>query len=164
MKRTTTLLLALCASTVFANLASAGRPSVDFPLVVVGGAIELTGGGTIDARTGTLKSGGQFRAIHDIVSGPFSGLKAGEGTRWEVVEFLPSVAFRCSDEEEARTVVKDRDTVVMKAVFFTRGEEKSPSFTAHLFVSTKDKDPARAGVQNVWVEGVGCSEAQVAAR
>ena len=163
MKRATTLLLALFASTVFANLASAGRPSVDFPLVVVGGALELTGGGTIDARTGTLKSGGQYRAIHDIVSGPFSGLKAGEGTRWEVVEFLPSVAFRCSDDEEARTVVKDRDTVVMKAVFFTRGDEK-PSFTTRLFVSTKDKDPARAGVQNIWVEGAGCSEAQVAAR
>jgi len=162
MRRFTLVLVTACALATPALDAHAqhGR-FLDFPLVVVGNAIEMTGGGTVNAQTGTQRTGGQFRAIQDITAGPLTGLKAGDGVRWEAVEFLPSAPFKCVGSEGGKTVVSDHDTIVMKVNFFTRGDGNTASFTANVFVSANDEDADQPGIQNVWIQGVGCGEAQV---
>ena len=50
---------------------------------------------------------------------------------------------------------RSRDTVVLQSEFFRAGDS-APSFTANMFVSTRDLAPDVAGVQNVWVQNVGC--------
>ncbi|HEV8479265.1 MAG TPA: hypothetical protein VGR66_00600 [Candidatus Eisenbacteria bacterium] len=161
MKRFTLALFAAgaLAAPAFAH-AQNGR-FIDFPLVVVGNAIEITGGGTVNPQTGLQRTGGQFRAVQDITAGPLKGLRAGDGVRWEAAEFLPSAPFKCVGSETAKTVLSGHDTIVMKVNFFTRGDGNTPSFTANVFVSTEDQDSDQPGFQNVWIQGVGCGEAQV---
>jgi hypothetical protein len=59
------------------------------------GEVFLTGGGVYDPATGFVKAGGAFRCLADINQGPLSGLKTGEGVRWEAVELLASSPFKC---------------------------------------------------------------------
>ena len=53
------------------------------------------------------------------------------------------------------------DTVVLRADFYRAGDGNDESFTANMIVSTQDLDPHIGGVQNVWVQGVGCGTAIV---
>ncbi|HKA25393.1 MAG TPA: hypothetical protein VKF80_10465 [Candidatus Eisenbacteria bacterium] len=159
-------LLMLTVSTLAAPLSTAHAQNgriLDFPLVTVG-AIEIRGGGTINPQTGTLRTGGQFRAVQDITAGPLAGLKAGDGVRWQAAEFLPSAPFKCDGSEPAQTVTAGPNTFVMHVLFFTRGDGNDASFQANVFVSTTDQDPLASGVQNIWIQGVGCAEAQVTIR
>jgi hypothetical protein len=58
-------------------------------------------------------------------------------------------------------VKTDDDTVVMFADFCRQGDGVDESFTAHMFVSAVDEAPDILGIQNVWIEGVGCGTAIV---
>ena len=138
--------------------------SVDAPSIgsAGGGEASLSGGGTYDPASGFQQGGGGFHVTRDIDQGPLAGLKAGEGVRWASVQILPSTAFKCgSADEPPKTVVTDGDTVVLQAIFFREGDGTSPSFTAKIFVSAVDEDPDAPGIQNVWIQGVGCAEANV---
>ena len=128
------------------------------------GAAFLTGGGAYDPKTGFLKTGGGFRCLVDINQGPLSGCKAGEGIRWDaaaVAPLLPSFKFKCTGAagEALKTAVTDGDTVVMIADFYRQGDGVNESFTAKMFVSAVDEAPDLPGIQNVWIQGVGCGEA-----
>ena len=61
--------------------------------------------------------------------------------------------------EAPKTVVTDDNTVVMLADFYRQGDGVNESFTAHMFVSAVDEAPDLPGIQNVWIEGVGCGTA-----
>lgn len=130
------------------------------------GAVTLAGGGVYDVASGFQQGGGAFRCTQDIEQGPLAGLHAGEGVRWATVTMIPSSGFKCGSSagEPLKTVVTDENTVVLQAVFFRQGDGSSPSFTAKLFVSAADEDPDAPGIQNVWIQGVGCAEAQVNVR
>jgi hypothetical protein len=125
------------------------------------GVVSLTGGGTYDPQSRFLQTGGAFRCTEDINQGPFAGLKAGEGVRWHASEVLTSSGFKCSGSagEPLKTAVTDDDTIVMLALFFRDGDGANPSFTAKVFVSAADEDPGQSGIQNVWIQGIGCGEA-----
>ena len=45
--------------------------------------------------------------------------------------------------------------------FYRIADGANPSFSAKIFVSEQDEDPDQPGVQNVWIQGVGCGEARV---
>ena len=45
--------------------------------------------------------------------------------------------------------------------FYRQGDGATASFTAKVFVSTEDENPDETGVQNIWIQGVGCDDAQV---
>lgn len=128
------------------------------------GAAFLTGGGAYDPESGFLKTGGAFRCLEDINQGPLSGCKAGEGIRWDAVELLPSTGFKCSGSagEALKTAVTDDNTIVMRADFYRQGDGINESFTAKMFVSAVDEAPELPGIQNVWIEGVGCAEGAIA--
>jgi len=131
------------------------------------GAAFLTGGGAYDPRTlGStkfLQTGGGFRCLADINQGPLKGCKAQEGIRWDSRpgDLLPSFDFKCTGAltEAKKTVRTDGNTVVMVADFYRRGDGTHESFTAHMFVSEVDEAPDLPGIQNVWIEGVGCGHA-----
>lgn len=131
------------------------------------GAAFLTGGGSYNLEREFLKTGGGFRCLEDIDQGPLAGCRAGEGIRWDAKEgdtqLLESFQFKCTGAatEARKTVETDDNTVVMLADFYRQGDGVDESFTAHMFVSAEDEAPDLPGVQNVWIEGVGCGTATV---
>src|SRR5512143_1883192 len=133
------------------------------------GAAFLTGGGAYDPKTGFLKTGGAFRCLADINQGPLAGCKAGEGVRWDAADvadtgpLLPSFQFKCTGaaSEALKTAVTDDNTVVMIADFYRQGDGNDESFTARMFVSAVDEAPDLPGIQNAWIQGVGCGDANV---
>jgi hypothetical protein len=125
------------------------------------GAASLTGGGSYNPGTGFVKSAGGFRCTSDVRQGPLAGCLAGEGVRWDTVELLASTTFKCtgSAAEPAKTAVTDENTVVLLADFYRAGDGIDESFTAQMIVSADDIAPDIAGIQNVWIQGVGCGSA-----
>ena len=132
----------------------------------------LTGGGAYDPATGFVNSAGGFRCLQDVLQGPLSvsinsddpgACLTGQGVRWDTVELLPSFQFKCTGatDEVLKTAVTDDNTVVLIADFYRQGDGNEESFTARMFVSADDEDLIRPGVQNVWIQGVGCGEAIV---
>jgi hypothetical protein len=134
------------------------------------GEVTLTGGGAYNPDTGFVNSAGGFRCTEDVLQGPLSQpLKpgttpclAGEGVRWDTVELLPSTMFKCTGAmtEALKTATTDDNTVVLQADFYRAGDGHDESFTAQMIVSEDDIAPDIAGVQNVWVQGVGCTSAK----
>jgi hypothetical protein len=155
-----TALLALAP--IFAFAASEGNNSFGFKTNSVQGfspgVVFLTGGGSYNPSTGFVNSAGGFRCIEAVEQGPLSGCGAGEGVRWDTVELLDSTPFKCFEAETAHTAVTSDKTVVLLADFYRAGDGEDESFTARMIVSEDDIDPDLSGTQNVWIEGVGCSE------
>jgi len=150
------------ATTASALARTAGaNQSFSFRADAIGGAVSLIGGGVFDAQSGFLHGGGAFRCNRDITAGPLNGCKAGEGARWSAETLLPSSGFKCSASDPAKTAVTDDNTVVMQVNFYRQGDGNTASFTAKVFVSAEDENPDEAGVQNIWIQGVGCDNAQV---
>ena len=141
-----------------------GNVSFSFHATSIGGPtgeVSMTGGGTYNPVIGSLSGGGGFRCLADINQGPLSGLKAGEGVRWHASELLRSTGFKCSGDasEGLKTAVTDDNTVAMTVEFYRQGDGSKPSFTAKVFVSAVDEGSDLTGVQNVWIQAVGCGEA-----
>ena len=133
------------------------------------GHVTLTGGGAYNLATGFVKSGGGFRCILDEVNqGPLSGCQPGQGVRWDTADLLASTTFKCTGaaSEPLKTANTSPgktapDTVVLLADFYRAGDGNDESFTARMIVSTKDLAPDLPGMQNVWIQGVGCGSAIV---
>jgi hypothetical protein len=125
------------------------------------GSASLTGGGAYNSGTGFVKSAGGFRCTGDVRQGPLAGCLAGEGVRWDTVELLAGTTFKCtgSAAEPAKSAITDEDTIVLLADFYRAGDGIDESFTAQMIVSADDIAPDIAGVQNVWIQGVGCASA-----
>ena len=174
MKKIAMTLLAMALALALLPVSSAfgeeARQSFGFNAVSIKGfptgEAFLTGGGAYDPETGFLKTGGGFRCLANINQGPLAGCKAGEGIRWDAADgapLLPSFQFKCTGAagEVLKTAVTDGNTVVMIADFYRQGDGVDESFTAKMFVSAVDEAPDLPGIQNVWIQGVGCSEAIV---
>jgi hypothetical protein len=127
------------------------------------GAARLTGGGAFNLGTSFAKSAGGFRCTSDVGQGPLTGFLAGQGVRWDTAALLPSTTFKCTGAatEPLKTAVTDgkKDTVVLLADFYRAGDGNDESFTAQMIVSAGDIAPDIAGIQNVWIQGVGCAPA-----
>lgn len=159
---------ALAISTVLALTSAAhagsGKHSFSFHATDIGNAVFMTGGGTYDPGSGFLQGAGGFHCRSDITGGPLAGLRAGEGVRWEAAEILASSGFKCSGPDPLKTAVTDDDTIVMQVRFFRQGDGANASFTAKVFVSAVDENPDEVGSQTVWIQGVGCDEAEANVR
>lgn len=138
------------------------------------GAAFLTGGGAYDPAAGFLKTGGGFRCLEDINQGPLSvsinpddpgPCRAGQGVRWDAkdgaIQLLELFHFKCTGAaaEPLKTVVTSDNTVVILADFYRQGDGNDESFKAVMFVSEVDQAPDIPGIQNIWIQGVGCGEA-----
>jgi hypothetical protein len=167
------LLVCALAAPLIAQPAQAGfgfnAPDISgFPT----GAVRLTGGGAYDLDTGFVNSAGGFRCLEDVKQGPLSvsinsddpgPCLAGEGVRWDTAALLPSTTFKCTGaaSELLKTAQTTDTTVVLQADFYRAGDGNDESFTAQMIVSETDLAPDLPGIQNVWVQGVGCGRAIV---
>jgi hypothetical protein len=125
------------------------------------GSATLTGGGAYNPVSGFVHSAGGFRCTGDVHQGPLAGCLAGEGVRWDTVNLLRSTTFKCTGAaaEPLKTATTDENTVVLLADFYRAGDGNDESFTAQMIVSADDIAPDIAGIQNVWIQGVGCASA-----
>jgi hypothetical protein len=122
-----------------------------------GRSVALTGGGAYDPPD-FVHAGGSFDCLSDISAGPFSGCLAGQGVRWDPAALLSSTTFKCTGAagETLKAAETGDKTVVLFSDFYRQGDGNDESFTAQMIVSETDLDPVLPGVQNVWVQGVGC--------
>jgi hypothetical protein len=127
------------------------------------GSVSLTGGGAFDLTTSTIHAGGGFSCTSDVNQLFHAGCLQGQGVRWDTDTVLPSTLFKCTGAvgEAAKPATTGSDTVVVQADFYRAGDANDESFTAQMIVSTQDIAPDTQGVQNVWVQGVGCGAATV---
>jgi hypothetical protein len=132
------------------------------------GIVHLTGGGSYavpqaPGSPSSVHSGGGFRCVDDVSQGPLTGCAAGEGVRWDAIELLPAVAFKCNGGDDMSDIARtDAHTIVLVAKFYRAGDgvHASPS-SAPMFVSDQDQRPDLPGNQNVWIAGVGCGSGVV---
>ena len=122
------------------------------------GAARLTGGGAFNPETGFVKSAGGFRCTSDVTGGPLTGCLAGQGVRWDTADLRVTTPFTCTGESE-QPAITDENTVGLDADFYRAGDGNDESFTAQMIVSAGDIAPDIAGIQNVWIQGVGCASA-----
>jgi hypothetical protein len=177
MSRSTTskrrwLLLALAATLVAltapALAASEGQTGFGFNASEIrgfpAGAVSLTGGGAFNLDTKFVHSGGGFRCTEAVAGNvPLNGCLAGEGVRWDTEMLLPSTGFNCTGAatEAQKTATTGDGTVVLQSDFYRAGDGIDESFRARLIVSQGDIADDISGVQNVWIQGVGCGSAIV---
>ena len=124
--------------------------------------VEVTGGGAYNLPD-FVKSGGGFRCLTDITAGKLAGCKTGQGIRWDTAALLASTTFKCTGaaSEALKTAVTNDKTLVILADFYRQGDGNVESFTAQMIVSQDDLDPLAEGIQNVWIQQVGCGTATV---
>jgi hypothetical protein len=131
------------------------------------GAVRLTGGGsyvpgtasnTVGAKTTAVSSGG-FDCDLTISQGPLTGCQQGQGVRWDTAQLLASTTFKCTGADAAKIATTSSHTAVLLADFYRAGDGNDESFTAQMIVSDTDLAPEIPGTQTLWVQGVGCGEA-----
>jgi hypothetical protein len=146
-----------------ASAAGAAGPNTNFAFNArgIGDAVALTGGGAFNTSTNPAHAGGGFSCTSPVTSGPLAGCQTGEGVRWDSDTLLTGTNFKCVASEALKPVSTSADTVVLHADFYRAGDGIDESFNANMFVSTRDIDDDIPGVQNVWVQGVGCTTAAV---
>jgi hypothetical protein len=123
------------------------------------GAVDLTGGGAFDAARGFVHSGGGFSCTNTVTQGPLTGCLTGQGVRWDTANLLGTTMFKCTASETLRPAATSGDTAALSADFYRAGDGNDESFTANMIVTTNDLDRDLPGIQNVWIQGVGCATA-----
>lgn len=121
---------------------------------------EITGGGAYNLPD-FVHSGGGFRCLSDITAGLFKGCLAGQGVRWDTAQVLESTTFKCTGAatESLKTARTGDKTVVLAADFYRQGDGNEESFRAQMIVSETDLADDVEGVQNVWIQQIGCGTA-----
>jgi hypothetical protein len=129
------------------------------------GSVALTGGGafSLSAAAGSVHAGGGFSCTNDIGQAFLAGCLQGQGVRWDTASLLSSTTFKCTGAvgESLKSATTGQDTVVIQADFYRAGDANDESFSAQMIVSARDIAGDIEGVQNVWVQGVGCGTATV---
>ena len=132
------------------------------------GTVFLTGGGAYERTSHVVNAAGGFRCIDAVLQGPLSvsinpnhpgACLTGEGIRWDTAALLDSTTFKCTASASEETAVTDDNTVVLQADFYRAGDGNDESFTAKMIVSNGDISSRFPGA-NLWVQGVGCGNAQ----
>jgi len=133
------------------------------------GIVSLTGGGSYDPATATNEvseatvghGNGGFSCLNTVDRLNLNGCETGQGVRWDTEQLIASSVFKCTAAEVARTAFTDAHTAVFKADFYRAGDANEESFRAPMIVADHDLDDQQEGVQNVWIQGVGCGTGKV---
>jgi hypothetical protein len=136
------------------------------------GTVSVTGGGAYGLASNFVHAAGGFSCIETVNQGPLSisinpddpgPCLAGQGVRWDTASLLPSTTFKCTGAatETLKTATTNDRTVVLQADFYRAGDANDESFTAQMIVSATDIAPEIGGLQNLWIQGVGCGTAIV---
>ena len=122
------------------------------------GKVTLTGGGAYVPGTNFAQSGGHFRCTESVLQAQLNGCLAEQGIRWDTAGLLASTTLKCTGAatEPLKTATTGDKTVVLVSDFYRQGDGNVESFTAKMVVSENDIAPDIAGIQTVWIQGVGC--------
>lgn len=173
LQRRCLLALTLLGSLPFAGPAFSQSGGFGFNGTVSGfptGVVNVTGGGAYDLATGFVHSAGGFSCLQDVQQGPLSTsinpddpgpCLSGQGVRWDTAELLPSTTFTCTGSDATKTATTSDTTAVLQADFYRAGDANDESFTARMILSAVDIADDIPGLQNLWVQGVGCGTAIV---
>jgi hypothetical protein len=137
-----------------------------------GGDVFLTGGGAYDPATASnskpedafVHSNGGFRCLKDVGQGPLQNCLQGQGIRWDTDGMLQSTSFKCTGKatEPGKTATTNAHTAVLLSDFYRAGDGNDASFKdVRVIVADHDLAPDIDGVQNVWIQQVGCGTANV---
>ncbi len=153
----------LGSSAAFASTDHTGFGFIAPNISGASGAAFLAGGGVFDSTTGFVHAGGAFKCTSTVSSGPLAGCMAGQGVRWDTASLLRSTPFKCTATDPAgvKTGTTTKDTAALRADFYRAGDGNHESFTANVIVSANDIAPDVPGIQNAWIQGVGCGSALV---
>ena len=143
-----------------------------FPGDFTGGTAFLSGGGAYDPTSASntdpesafVHSNGGFRCLADVRQGPLQGCLQGQGVRWDTDGLLQSTTFKCTgaSTEAKKTAVTDAHTSVLVSDFYRAGDGNDASFkNVQVIVADHDLAPDIDGIQNVWIQQVGCGTANV---
>jgi hypothetical protein len=160
-----------------AGAASSSRVAVGFNAPSIagfkpGGEVFITGGGAYDPATASnahpesafVHSNGGFRCVQGVQQGPLQGCLSGQGIRWDTDGLLQSTRFKCTGAatEAAKTAVTDEHTAVLLSDFYRAGDGNDASFQGvQVIVADHDLAPDIDGLQNIWIQQVGCGTANV---
>jgi hypothetical protein len=148
-------------------------PSIaGFPGDFSGGTVFLSGGGAYDPASASnaepdnafVHSNGGFHCLADVRQGPLQGCLQGQGVRWDTDGLLQSTGFKCTGRasEPKKTAVTDAHTEVLVSDFYRAGDGNNASFkNVQVIISDHDLAPDIDGIQNVWIQQVGCGTADV---
>jgi hypothetical protein len=134
------------------------------------GIVSLTGGGSYDPATATNDvsdntvghGNGGFSCLNTVDQLNFNGCLTGQGVRWDTQQLLASTPFKCTPAAVAKTAFTNEHTVVLQADFYRAGDANEESFRAKMIVADHDLDGVpENGIQNVWIQGVGCGTGTV---
>jgi hypothetical protein len=149
--------------------ANATGSQVGFGFNGVAGVVILTGGGSFNPATASnivptdtrVAGGGGFSCTDIVNAGPLATCAAGEGVRWDSEQLLASTNFKCSGADIVRSASTGDRTAVLIADFYRAGDGIEESFKAPMIISEDDIAADLPGVQNLWIQGVGCGAAIV---
>ena len=160
-----TIVIGATAATAAGSAVGFGFVAGDVSGFSNAGAVALNGGGAfnLSSTAGGVHAAGGFSCTADVGAGLLTGCLQGQGVRWDTEELLASTSFKCTGAatEAPKAASTDTDTVVLQADFYRAGDANDESFTAQMIVSARDVAPDIDGVQNVWVQSVGCGTAEV---
>ena len=133
------------------------------------GIVSLTGGGSYDPATASndlttetiVHAGGGFSCLTTVDRLNLNGCEQGQGVRWDTDRLLESSPFKCTAASLGQTAFTNEHTAVLKADFYRAGDANEESFRANMIVADHDLDDNQEGIQNVWIQGVGCGTANV---
>ena len=133
------------------------------------GVVSLTGGGSYDPETASndltketiAHLGGGFSCLNTVDQLNLNGCETGQGVRWDTDRLLESAPFKCTAASTVQTAFTNAHTAVLKADFYRAGDANEESFRANMIVADHDLDDHLDGVQNVWIQGVGCGTGTV---
>ena len=111
-----------------------------------------------------MHSNGGFRCLADVQQGPLKGCLQGQGIRWDTDGLLAEHALQVHRRgDRAREDRRDRRAHRRPpSDFYRAGDGNDASFkSVQVIVSDHDLAPDIAGVQNVWIQQVGCGTANV---
>ena len=158
-------LAAIAASMAAPVAATSGKTAFGFNASPINGfptgSVALSGGGEYDPVTGVGHGSGGFSCLEDVLQSKLNGCLAGEGVRWDTANLVRTTTFKCTGAptEALKPAATGPTMVIIQADFYRAGDANDESFTAQIIVSRDDLDADLPGVQNVWVQGVGCGSA-----
>lgn len=168
------LLLGIPASAGTSNVGVGfNAPSISgFPGDFSGGSVVLTGGGAYDPTTASnaepeaafVHSSGGFRCLDTVAQGLLKGCLAGQGVRWDTEGLLARTRFKCTGaaNEPAKSATTDAHTAVLVSDFYRAGDGNDASFKGvQVILADHDLAPDIEGIQNVWIQQVGCGTAKI---
>jgi len=121
--------------------------------------ISLESGTAISTRAHAFKAG--TLSLHGLFRHPNVTLRTHALVKRLEHDASGRSVKRVVAERDGREEVYGADIVVVQADFYRAGDANDESFTAQMIVSTQDLAGDIQGIQNVWVQGVGCGAATV---